>query len=93
MGKYIVNYTETAISDLQKHKKYGNKAVLNKILAIVNELEEHPYTGIGKPEQLKHTLVGFWSRRINQKYRLIYTVEEEIVTVEIVSVIGHYGDK
>jgi toxin YoeB len=93
VGQYIVTYTETAIKDLQKHKKAGNKATINKISAIVAELEDHPYTGIGQPEQLKYNLAGFWSRRINQKDRLIYTVQEDIVTVEIISAMGHYGDK
>lgn len=93
MGKYIIQYTETAIKDLRKHKKSGNTAVLRKILAIVSELEEHPYTGIGRPEQLKHELTGFWSRRINQKDRIIYSVKEDIITVEVISAMGHYNDK
>lgn len=93
MGKYLIEYTETAIKDLQKHKKSGDKATLNKISKIVLELEQHPYTGIGQPEQLKYQLAGFWSRRINQKDRLIYSVEENTVTVEIISAMGHYNDK
>ena len=64
-----------------------------KIKTILNELKEHPYTGTGQPEQLKHELSGFWSRRINQKDRIIYSVEEEIVTVEVISAMGHYGKK
>ncbi|WP_396172984.1 type II toxin-antitoxin system YoeB family toxin, partial [Flavobacterium sp.] len=47
----------------------------------------------GKPEQLKYELTGFWARRINQKDRIIYNVEEDIVTVEVISAMGHYGDK
>jgi len=93
LGQYIVTYTETAIKDLQKHKKAGNKATINRITTIVTELQEHPYTGIGHPEQLKYSLAGFWSRRINQKDRLIYSVQEDIVTVEVISVMGHYGNK
>lgn len=49
MGKYLVTYTESAVKDLQKHKKSGNKAIIHKITAILSELEEHPYTGTGKP--------------------------------------------
>ncbi|WP_323670358.1 Txe/YoeB family addiction module toxin [Psychroflexus montanilacus] len=48
---------------------------------------------MGKPEQLKHNLSGYWSRRINKKDRLIYQVVEDIVTVYIISAIGHYDDK
>ena len=54
------------------------------------ELEETPYEGEGQPEALKYELLGFWSRRINLEDRLIYYVEEDIVTVFIVSAIGHY---
>jgi addiction module toxin, txe/yoeB family len=54
------------------------------------ELEETPYEGEGQPEALKYELSGFWSRQINLEDRLIYYVEEDIVTVFIVSAIGHY---
>jgi toxin YoeB len=57
------------------------------------ELYEHPETGIGNPEKLKYDLTGFWSRQINRKDRLIYLIEDDIVTVTIVSALGHYGDK
>ncbi len=72
------------------HKRTGNKASMRKVQTILKELEENPYTGTGKPEALKHDLAGFWSRRINHKDRLIYSVEEEIVTVFVISAMGHY---
>jgi toxin YoeB len=93
MGKYLIEYTETAVKELMKHKKAGNKSTLEKISRIILELENHPYTGIGQPEQLKHSLKGFWSRRINQKDRIVYCVEEDKVIVEVVSAMGHYSDK
>ena len=93
MGKFVVLLTQNAKDDIAKHKKFGNKASETKIKKILEELKENPFTGTGKPELLKHELSGFWSRRINQKDRLIYSVEEEIVIVEVVSAIGHYGDK
>jgi len=93
MGKFIIEYTETAVKELKKHKKAGNKATLEKISKIILELENHPYIGIGQPEQLKHSLNGFWSRRINQKDRIVYCVEEEKVIVEVVSAMGHYLDR
>jgi toxin YoeB len=49
--------------------------------------------GIGQPEALKYELSGFWSRKINQKDRLIYKVEEDIVTVFVISAMGHYNSK
>lgn len=93
MGKYRIEVTEKAEKDLQKHKKSGNKSALNKIDKIYSELKVHPYSGTGKPEQLKHELSGLWSRRINKKDRLIYEVVENVVTVYIISTIGHYYDK
>ena len=93
MGKYRIEINKKAKKDFQKHRKAGNKSVMNKIDEIFNELKEHPYIGIGKPEQLKYSLHGLWSRRINQKDRLIYEVVEDVVTVYIVSAMGHYEDK
>ena len=84
MGKFVVLLTQNAKDDIAKHKKFGNKASETKIKKILEELKENPFTVTGKPELLKHELSGFWSRRINQKDRLIYSVEEEIVTVEVV---------
>jgi len=75
------------------HLKSGNKASIAKIEVILLELTEHPYTGAGQPERLKHDLSGFWSRRINHKDRMVYQVNENIVTVEVVSAMGHYFDK
>lgn len=93
MGQYIIEYTESAITDLKQHKKSGNKPVLNKIQKLISELKVHPYEGTGQPEPLKHNLQGFWSRRINKKDRLIYKIEEHIITVVVISAMGHYFDK
>lgn len=90
MGKFRVEVTEKAEKDLEKHFKSGNKANIKKIEKLFIELSEHPFTGTGQPEQLKHGLNGFWSRRINQKDRLIYSVMEEVVLVTVVSALGHY---
>lgn len=66
---------------------------MRKIDAIVEELRIHPKSGIGKPEQLKENLRGFWSRRINHTDRIIYKIEDEQVIVIVISALGHYGDK
>jgi toxin YoeB len=91
MGKYQVIIKATAEKDFSKHKKSGDIPSINRILKILNELKEHPFTGIGKPEELKYELSGYWSRRINKKDRLIYQVQEDIVTVYVVSAMGHYS--
>lgn len=72
MGKYRIEIKPEAKKDLEKHYKSGNKAAIHKIEKILLELSENPFTGIGQPEALKYDLTGFWSRRINQKDRIIY---------------------
>lgn len=54
----------------------------------MEELAQHPFTGIGKPEPLKHAFSGYWSRRINREHRLVYEVSDSIVS--ILSAKGHY---
>jgi toxin YoeB len=85
---YHLDFSDQANSDISYHKKIGNKAILRKILNLLNKLSEHPFEGTGKPEALKHNLSGFWSRRINNEHRLVYEVSVGIVY--IVSVKGHY---
>ena len=48
-------------------------------------------TGIGKPEPLTGTLSGYWSRRINDKDRLIYKIDD--TTIYILACRYHYSDK
>jgi toxin YoeB len=85
---YHLDFTDKAKEDIAAHKKAGNKTVLNKLLTLLNELSEHPFTGTGKPEPLKHDLKGKWSRRINQEHRLVYEITDTIVF--ILSAKGHY---
>jgi toxin YoeB len=51
-------YSIKALEDISYWKKSGNKAVQEKITALVNDILKHPYTGIGKPEALKYQLTG-----------------------------------
>ncbi|MEZ4773226.1 MAG: Txe/YoeB family addiction module toxin [Bacteroidia bacterium] len=69
---YHLDFTDRAKEDIAAHKKSGNKTTLNKLLTLLEELAEHPFTGTGKPEALKYRLSGMWSRRINKEHRLIY---------------------
>lgn len=56
-----------------------DKKILKRINLLIQEIKRNPYAGIGKPEQLKHALSGYWSRRINDEHRLVYKVEEKSV--------------
>lgn len=93
MEKFVVYLTKQAEQDLKDHKKSGNKSTEKKIKKILDELKKHPESGTGKPERLKYELNQYWSRRINRKDRIIYSIDHDIVTVEVVSAIGHYKDR
>ena len=82
-----------AQKDRDYWKKSGNKAIMERISALLKDIIEHPYTGIGKPEPLKYDLAGKWSRRINAEHRLIYSVSENIITVYVFSMRYHYSKK
>jgi toxin YoeB len=92
MGKFRIEITELAKKQIAKHLKSGNKASIKKIEKILLELSETPYQGVGKPEALKENLSGFWSRQINEKNRLIYSVNDDLVLVDVISAMGHYSD-
>ena len=93
MGRYFVVLTDTTKQQLVKINKSGDKILIRRIERILTELSEHPFEGIGKPEQLKYEFSGLWSRRLDEKNRLVYSVTEEKVTVFVLSVKGHYEDK
>ena len=48
--------------------------IVAKIRALLKSIRQNPFKGLGKPEPLKHSLKGFWSRRITQEHRLVYRV-------------------
>ncbi len=90
---YRITLSDLARKDYIYFSKSGNKAVMNKITALLKDIAEHPYTGIGKPEPLKYELQGKWSRRINSEHRIIYSVNDDIVTVYVLSMRYHYSPK
>ena len=47
-----------------------------RVLDLIEAVLRDPFAGIGKPERLKYTLAGCWSRRITQEHRLVYRVTE-----------------
>jgi toxin YoeB len=90
MGEYIVEFEPSALKEIRAHYKWGNIANIKKIEKILIELSFTPYEGVGNPEALKHELTGYWSRKINKKDRIIYKVIEDVVTVIVISAVGHY---
>jgi len=87
-----IDFSDKAKADLDFWVKSGNKGILKKIYSLIEDIQLHPYEGIGKPEELKHQLSGRWSRRINKEHRIIYKVTEEnkIEILDILSLKGHY---
>jgi toxin YoeB len=83
-----VKYSANAQKDLEYWRQYGTNVIRAKITALIKSIETTPFVGIGHPEPLKENLSGYWSRRINLEHRIIYTVEDEIIT--IYSLKGHY---
>lgn len=79
-----------------KNKAFGqlgdwfeeDKKTAIRILRILRECQRTPYEGTGKPEPLKGNRQGLWSRRIDEKHRLVYEVTDELIVV--CSLSGHY---
>lgn len=71
-------------------KKSGNKAIQTKIAQLIEDILKTPFSGLGKPEQLKHALSGKWSRRISKEDRIIYEIDETKNLLIIHSLKGHY---
>ena len=90
---YKIKLTAEAEKHLAQWRKSGQKKTLQKIASLLEELQTHPTTGTGQVEQLKGNLQGFYSRRIDKASRMIYKIEENVVTVIVISLKGHYREK
>ena len=52
-----------------------DKRMVERINKLIREAQREPFTGLGKPEPLKHALSGYWSRRITEEHRMVYKIE------------------
>jgi toxin YoeB len=80
-------FATTALQDLQSFKS-GNQKLAFRIFELIADIQSEPFKGGGEPEPLKGNYKGFWSRRINDEHRLIYTVNDHFI--EIHSSYGYY---
>lgn len=69
----------------------GDKKILKKINRLIKDISRNGNEGIGKPEPLTGNLTGYWSRRINDKDRLIYKTDSK--NIYILACRYHYGDR
>ena len=84
----IKAWSDDAWDDYIYWYRQGDKAAIKKINRLIKEIDRSPFSGIGKPEPLKHDLSGKWSRRITDEHRLIYRVDQD--TLYIYSCKDHY---
>ncbi|GHV60352.1 txe/YoeB family addiction module toxin [Campylobacterota bacterium] len=87
----MIVFSEAGWSDYL-YWQLEDKKSLKKINVLIKDVIRNGKEGIGKPEPLSGDLAGFWSRRIDDKNRLVYRLLDN-GTVEIIACRGHYGDK
>ena len=73
-------FSENAWEDYLFWQK-TDKKTLKRINKLIKDIQRNKYEGLGKPEALKHNLSGFWSRRITNKHRIVYKIENNSVLI------------
>lgn len=68
----------------------GNKRIMQRITDLLNDIQEHPFTGLGKPEPLKGQS-GKWSRRITDEHRMVYSISSGRIYIYVFSLRYHYS--
>ncbi|PKH04327.1 Txe/YoeB family addiction module toxin [Psychromonas sp. MB-3u-54] len=76
----LLAWTDDAWSDYV-YWQGQDKRTLKRINKLITDTKRSPFEGIGKPEPLKENLSGFWSRRVDESNRLVYTVNDSHITV------------
>jgi toxin YoeB len=80
--KKIISFREQAWKDYLYWQE-ADKQILKRINLLIKDIQRNPFSGIGKPEPLKHQFSGFWSRRINDEHRLVYTfIDSELIIIQ-----------
>ncbi len=82
-----IEFVPKAFKEYQDWVQKDRKTAL-RISDLILDILRNPYEGLGKPEPLKYQFQGYWSRRIDQEHRLIYTINDE--SVVIISCYSHY---
>ncbi|MFD0914648.1 Txe/YoeB family addiction module toxin [Methylophilus luteus] len=58
-----------------------DRKMVERINKLIKEIQREPFSGIGKPEPLKHALSGYWSRRITDEHRIVYKIEQDALWI------------
>ncbi len=77
---YELIFSTHAKADYQYWQHHHPKIVA-KIDRLIEDIQAHPFTGLGKPEPLKHELSGYWSRRLDTTHRLVYKIYDGIIFI------------
>ena len=80
MSNRLLSWTDEAWNSYV-YWQTQDKKTLKRINKLISDVKRAPFDGIGKPEPLKENLSGFWSRRIDDTNRLVYTVDDTAITV------------
>ena len=78
------NFTWKQYEELQEK----DKRLIKKINILIKDIKRNGNEAIGKPEPLQHELSGYWSRRIDDKNRLVYKISD--IQITIVACANHY---
>lgn len=80
MAQRNLIFTPEGWKDYQYWFEQDNKT-LKKINKLINDTRRDPFNGIGKPEPLKENYSGLWSRRIDEKNRLVYAITDNEIRI------------
>ena len=75
-----VSFEASAFEDFAEWAR-SDKKMHTKIVALIRDIQRSAFTGLGKPEPLRHELRGYWSRRITDEHRLVYKVTDDAIII------------
>ena len=84
-----IRFTPAAWEDYTYSQEHGKKT-LKRVNSLIEAARLYPFAGIGKPEPLLGSLVGYWSRRIDETHRLVYSADD--AALDVIACRGHYDD-
>ena len=84
---WTIKFSRNALKDAKKLRSANLASNVKKLVEILKQNPDQP-----PYEKLSGNLQGYYSRRINIKHRLVYSIDEDNKTIKVVSVWSHYGE-